>query len=153
LLENLEVDKLVETNGEKLRVGVAIEHMYGALSTVPGVGDTNASKLLHLRLPHLFVMTDTDIRLMFKEFRGETFSPYSYTFNFLMFVKSDVSEAIDTLCEEEQLARQEGIEFLRNAHSRKRSLAKLMDECYYTLSHKLAEFPAEYFAPLMAHYK
>ena len=152
-LENLDVEKIVETKGEKLRVGVAIGHVYSALSTVPGVGPTNASKLLHLRLPHLFVMTDTDIRRMFKTFCNETFSPYSYAFNFLKFVKSEVSEAIHTLCGEKKLTCQQGIEFLRNAHDRKRSLAKLMDECYWVLANKSGDFPPEYFAPLMRYYE
>lgn len=150
-LENLDIDKTIKTKREKLRVGLAVEHMYGVLSTVPGVGDTNASKLLHLRLPHLFVMTDTDIRFMLKKARKETFSPYSYAFNFLVFVKSDVNEAIDTLCEEKQLTRQQSIEFLRNTHNRKRSIAKLMDECYYVLVHKFKEFSPKYFASLIRH--
>jgi hypothetical protein len=148
-LEELDIDKIIKTGEEKFRVGVAIEHMYGALSMVPGVGNTNASKLLHLRLPHLFVMTDADIRFLFKKCRKETFSPYSYAFNFLVFVKADVNEAIDTLCQENQLSRQQAIKFLQNAHGRKRSLAKLMDECYYVLVHNFEEFPVEYFNPLI----
>lgn len=157
LLESLDVGKLVETKEEKLRVGIAIEHMYSALSSVSGVGDTNVSKLLHLRLPCLFVMTDADIRSMLKIFRRETFSAYSYAFNFLMSVKSDVNEALDTLCKEKQLTQQQGIEFLRNSHSSERPLAKLMDECYYTFVHKLEEFPkqsqAEYFATFARHFQ
>lgn len=146
-LENLDIEKLVKSNGEKFRVGFAIEHIYGALSTVAGVGDTNASKLLHLRLRHLFVMTDTDIRSIFRTFRKQNFSSFSYAFNFLLFVKSHVNEAINTLCSEKQLTRQQGIEFLQNAHGTRRSLAKLMDECYYVLAHNFEEFSTqpEYF--------
>ena len=52
-VENLDVDKLIKVKDEKLRIGIVIEHIYGALSLISGIGDTNASKLLHLRLPQL----------------------------------------------------------------------------------------------------
>lgn len=132
-------------------MGVAIEHMYSAIRTVSGVGETNACKLLHLRLPNLLVMTDNDIRFMFKKLCGETFLPYSYSFNFLSFVMADASEAVQTLCEDKRLSHEEGIQFLQNAHGRTRSLAKLMGECYYMLAHK--EFADKYYISLMRLYK
>lgn len=152
-LEGLDVQKTVETKTERLRVEIMIGHIYSALDTIPGVGETNASKLLHLRLPNLIVMTDGDVRFMFKKFRGETFTPYSYAFQFLPFVKADLGEAVTTLCQDKDLDHEEAVEFLRKAHGRRRSLAKLMDECYYTYAHKFEEFPAQYAAPLMKGYK
>ena len=151
LLESLDVEKVIEAGRENLRVGIAIEHMYSAIRTVSGVGETNACKLLHLRLPGLLVMTDNAIRFMFKKLCGETFLPYSYAFNFLVFVHLDVNEAIDMLCEEKRLTRKDGMEFLQSAHGMTRSLAKLMDECYYILAHQ--DFPPEYYASLMRLYK
>ena len=40
-LEGLEVQKIVETETERLRMGVMIGYMYSALDTVPGVGETS----------------------------------------------------------------------------------------------------------------
>lgn len=149
-LEDLDVNELINIELEKLRVGIIIEHMYSALSTVSGIGETNASKLLHLRLPNLFVMTDTNVRELFKKLRREEFfEPYAYAFNFLPFVKSKINEAIDELCEDKRLNRQQAIDFLRNVHGRSRSLAKLMDECYYVLAHELETFPKNYCFSLM----
>jgi hypothetical protein len=152
-VENIDISKMIQAKEEKLRIGVAIEHMYGALKTVAGVNDTNTSKLLHLRLPHLFVMTDGDVRFLFKKLRNETFLPYSYAFNFLEFVKFDVNEAINTLCEDEHLTRQQGIKSLQNSHGTQRPLTKLMDECYYTLAHHPEKFPKEYFVTLARRFK
>lgn len=145
-LEDMNSEKVVEVGREKLRIGLAIEHMYNVLVTVPAVGKTNASKLLHLRLPNLFVMTDTDVRRLFKIFQTELFSAFSYAFNFLRFVQCDINEAIDSLCGERRLSRRDAVEYLRNAHGRTRSLAKLADEYYYTLAHR--EFSEQYYYPL-----
>lgn len=136
IFESLDVDKVVEVGTERLRVGVTIEHVYGALHMVDGIDHTNASKLLHLRLPNLFVMTDSAVRDLFKTVWGsELFSAYGYAFNFLRIVKAEMLEAILTLCKDKSLSQPEGIEYLQNAHGRKRSLAKLIDEYYWKLCH------------------
>jgi len=145
-LEDLDLEKTVEKESEKLRVGMAIEHVYGALSSVSAIGDTNACKLLHLRLPNLIVMTDVEIRRMFVKLYHQQFEPYSYTFGYLKFVKRNINEVIDSLCNAKSFGRQQSIELLRNAHGRTRSLAKLMDECYFLLAHK--NFPVEYYIAL-----
>jgi len=147
-LEDLQVERVVRTSTESVRVGVAIEHIYSALDSAPGVGQTNACKILHLRLPNLIVMTDVDVRTMFRQFRHETFSPYSYAFNFLPFVRRDLDEALDTLCQAKSLDRRAAVLFLQNIHGSTRSLAKLMDECYYRYAHEHDKFPVDYCASL-----
>jgi len=137
-LEDLDVRKMIEVGVEKLHVRMAIEHTYAALHIVRGIGKTNASKLLHLRLLNLFVMTDANVRDVFRGLWPEginkrsLFLPYGYAFHFLPLVRADILEAILTLQEEKGLTRREAIEYLQNAHGRKRSLAKLADEYYYT---------------------
>lgn len=143
-LENSDLEIIIRAGNEQLHAAVAVEHMYGALVDIPGIDHTNASKLLHLRLPRLFVMTDQAVRLAFDKFGGLKFSPYSYAFSFLAQAKSAVNEAIDTLCADKHMSRQQGIRSLQDAHGRQRTLAKLIDECYVTLANESDKFPPNY---------
>jgi hypothetical protein len=82
-------------------------------------------------------MTDSLVRRFFKGiFGGDLFSAYGDAFRFLRVVQADMNEAIDTICNEEDLTRSEATDYLQNAHGRKRSLVKLADEYYYTLCHQ-----------------
>lgn len=138
-IETLDTRKVVDTGAEKVRVGVAIEHMYGSMCTVDGVGRTNSSKLLHLRFPNIFVMTDASVRREFRDLvRGtgivkgtSLFEPYGYAFHFLPLVRAELLEAILSLQADEQIQWVEAVKRLMLAHGRARSLAKLADEYYY----------------------
>lgn len=138
-IETLDTQTVVDAGAERVRVGVAIEHMYGSMCTVEGVGETNSSKLLHLRLPNVFVMTDASVRQEFidvmnrmGDIKGSSlFEPYGYAFHFLPYVRAQLAEAIASLQFEEKIPRADAMKRLRRAHGRTRSLAKLADEYYY----------------------
>jgi len=125
-------------------VGQAIQKMYDELTGVPHVGLTNASKLLHLRFPKLFVMTDERIRRYWWEDVGlhelygrretELFQGYGYTFIFLPFIKSHAVDAIMSYADERGVAIGEAISHLGSLGGKKRTMAKLIHEYYYAIT-------------------
>jgi hypothetical protein len=124
--------------------GQAIQRMYDELVSVPNVGLTNASKLLHLRFPRLFVMTDErirrywtqDIRLqeLYGRKEAELFQGYGYTFIFLPFIKSHAVDAIMTYVNDRGVAISEAVSHLGGLGGKNRTIAKLMHEYYYTIT-------------------
>lgn len=125
-------------------VGQAIQKMYDELTDVPHVGLTNASKLLHLRFPKLFVMTDERIRRYWSQDIGlhglygrketELFQGYGYTFIFLPFIKSHAVDAIMSYADEQGVAISEAISYLGSLGGKKRTMAKLVHEYYYAIT-------------------
>ena len=123
-------------------VGEAIQRMYDELTSV--TGPTNASKLLHLRFPKLFVMTDEPIRKYWLEEVGlnelfgikedELFHGYGYTFIFLPFIKGHAVDAIMSYANDKGVSINEAIDQLRNLGGKTRTIARLMDEYYYAIS-------------------
>jgi hypothetical protein len=127
-------------------VGQAIQKMYDELAGVPRVGLTNASKLLHLRFPKLFVMTDErirrywsqDIRLheLYGRKETELFQGYGYTFIFLPFIKSHAVDAIMSYVNDQGVAISEAISRLGSLGGKSRTIAKLIHEYYYAITRR-----------------
>lgn len=125
-------------------VGQAIERMYNELKDIQFIGPTNASRLLHLRFPRLFVMIDEgtikywleDIRLheLFGIQKAELFRGYGYTFIFLPFIKSHAVDAIMSYASDQGTDIKEAIGKLQNLGGRNRTIAKLMEEYYYAIT-------------------
>ena len=125
-------------------VGQAIQKMYDEMAGVPNVGLTSASKLLHLRFPKLFVMTDERIRRYWSQDIGlhelygikeaELFQGYGYTFIFLPFIKSHAVDAIMSYANDQNTGVKEAIGKLQNWGGRTRTIAKLMEEYYYAIT-------------------
>jgi len=125
-------------------VGQAIQKMYDELSGVPFIGSTNASKLLHLRFPRLFVMTDDSIRqywledIRLHELYGMSkkalFQGYGYTFIFLPHIKSHAVDAIMSCANDKGISISEAISQLENLGGKNRTIARLMDEYYYAIT-------------------
>jgi len=123
-------------------VGEAIQRMYDALTSL--TGPTDASRLLHLRFPKLFVMTDEPIRKYWIEEVGlnelfgmkenELFNGYGYTFILLPFVKSHAVDAIMSYANDKGVDPKEAISQLQNLGGKNRTIARLMDEYYYVIS-------------------
>lgn len=122
--------------------GEAIQRMYDALTSL--IGLTDASKLLHLRFPKLFVVTDEAIRKYWVEEVGlnelfgikenELFQGYGYTFIFLPFIKDQAVDAIMTCANDKGVSVNEAIAQLQNLGGKTRMIARLMDEYYYVIS-------------------
>ena len=122
--------------------GQAIQKMYDSLTDV--VGLDNASKILHLRLPKLFVTTDEAIRKYWTEEVGlnelfgikgnELFQGYGYTFIFLPFVKDQAVDAIMTCANDKDISSNEAIAQLQNLGSKTRTIARLMNEYYWAVT-------------------
>ena len=122
--------------------GEAIQRMYDALTSILGL--TNASKMLHLRFPKLFVVTDEPIRKYWIEEVGlnelfglkenELFNGYGYTFIFLPFIKGHAVDAIMTCANDKGISPNEAIAQLQNLGGKTRTIARLMDEYYYAIS-------------------
>ena len=122
--------------------GQAIQRMYDELTSL--IGLTNASKLLHLRFPKLFVTTDELIRKYWIEEVGlnelfgikenELFSGYGYTFIFLPFIKDQAVDAIMSYANDKGVSVNEAIAQLQNLGGKKRMIARLMGEYYYVIS-------------------
>lgn len=125
-------------------VGQAIQRMYDELQGVPFIGRTEASRLLHLRFPKLFLMIDEqtikywlyDVRLhrLFGMRESELFDGYGYTFIYLPFIKSHAVDAIMSYASDKALAINEAIAQLKNLGGKTRSIARLMDEYYYAIT-------------------
>jgi hypothetical protein len=125
-------------------VGQAIQKMYDELTGINNVGLTNASKLLHLRFPKLFVMTDErirrywsqDIRLheLYGRKEAELFQGYGYTFIFLPFIKSHAVDAIMSYVNDQGVAITEAISHLGSLGGKHRTMAKLIHEYYYAIT-------------------
>ena len=123
-------------------VGQAIQRMYDALTSL--IGLTNASKLLHLRFPKLFVMTDEPIRKYWIEEVGlnelygmkenELFGGYGYTFIYLPSIKGHAVDAIMSYANDKGVSINEAISQLQNLGGKTRTIARLMDEYYYTIT-------------------
>ena len=122
--------------------GQAIQRMYDELTSL--IGLTNASGLLHLRFPKLFVTTDELIRKYWTEEVGlnelfglkedELFTGYGYTFIFLPFIKDQAVDAIMTCANDKGISPNEAIAQLQNLGGKKRMIARLMGEYYYVIS-------------------
>ena len=123
--------------------GEAIQRMYDALTSLTGA-QTTASRLLHLRFPKLFVMTDEPVRKYWIEEVGlnelfgikedELFNGYGYTFIFLPFIKDQAVDAIMTYANDKGISPNEAIAQLQNLGGKKRMIARLMDEYYYVIT-------------------
>ncbi len=122
--------------------GEAIQRMYDALTSLAEL--TDASGLLHLRFPKLFVMTDEAIRKYWIEEVGlnelfdikedELFQGYGYTFIFLPFIKDQAVDAIMTCANDKGISPNEAIAQLQNLGGKKRMIARLMNEYYYVIT-------------------
>ena len=122
--------------------GEAIQRMYDALTSLTEL--TDASGLLHLRFPKLFVMTDEPVRKYWIEEMGlnelfgikedELFNGYGYTFIFLPFIKDQAVDAIMTYANDKGISPNEAIAQLQNLGGKKRMIARLMDEYYYVVT-------------------
>ena len=122
--------------------GEAIQRMYDALTSL--IGLTDASKLLHLRFPKLFVVTDEAIRKYWVEEVGlnelfgikedDLFNGYGYTFIFLPFIKDQAVDAVMTCAKDKGISPNEAITQLQNLGGKKRMIARLMDEYFYVIS-------------------
>lgn len=122
--------------------GQAIQRMYDALTNLAGL--TNASKLLHLRFPKLFVMTDELVRKYWVERvklhqlfgipEIELFRGYGYTFIFLPFIKDQAVDAIMTYANDKGLTPNQAISQLQNLGDKPRTIARLMGEYYYAIT-------------------
>jgi hypothetical protein len=116
--------------------------MYDALTSLAEL--TDASRLLHLRFPKLFVVTDEAIRKYWIEEVGlnelfgikedELFNGYGYTFIFLPFIKDQAVDAIMTCANDKGVSPNEAIAQLQNLGGKKRMIARLMNEYYYVIS-------------------
>lgn len=123
-------------------VGEAIQRMYDALTSLTGA--TTASRLLHLRFPKLFVLTDEPVRKYWIEEVGlnelfgmkenELFNGYGYTFIFLPFIKSHAVDAIMSYANDKGVDPKDAIAQLQNLGGKTRTIARLMDEYYYVVS-------------------
>lgn len=123
--------------------GEAIQRMYDALTSLTGPIIT-ASRLLHLRFPKLFVVTDEAIRKYWIEEVGlnelfgmkesELFNGYGYTFIFLPFIKSHAVDAIMSYANDKGVDPKDAITQLRNLGGKTRTIARVMDEYYYVIS-------------------
>lgn len=122
--------------------GQAIQRMYDELTSV--IGPTNASRLLHLRFPKLFVMTDERIRgywveevrlhELFGLEKTELFGGYGYTFVFLPYIKSHAVDAIMTYANDKDVTTNEAIDQLQNLSGKRQTIARLMSEYYYAIT-------------------
>jgi len=122
--------------------GETIQRMYDALTSL--TGPTDASKLLHLRFPKLFVVTNEAIRKYWIEEVGlnelygmkedELFNGYGYTFIFLPFIKSHAVDAIMSRANDKGVSVNEAIAHLQNLGGKTRMIARLMDEYFYVVS-------------------
>ena len=122
--------------------GQAIQKIYDAIASL--TGQTNASKLLHLRFPKLFVTTDEAIRKYWTEEVGlnelfgikenELFRGYGYTFIFLPFVKGQAVDAIMTRATDKGISPKEAIAQLQNLGGKTRTIARLMNEYYCVIT-------------------
>lgn len=122
--------------------GEAIQRMYDALTSLAGL--TDASRLLHLRFPKLFIMTNEAIRKYWIEEVGlnelfglkenELFNGYGYTFIFLPFIKDQAVDAIMTCANDKGISPNEAIAQLQNLGGKTRTIARLMNEYYYVIS-------------------
>ncbi len=122
--------------------GQAIQRMYDKLTII--TGPTNASTLLHLRFPKLFVITDEPIKAYWVEEvrlhelfgleKNELFGGYGYTFIFLPFIKDQAVDAIMTYANDKGVTPNQAIEQLRNLDGQTRTIARLMSEYYYAIT-------------------
>ena len=122
--------------------GQAIQRMYDELTSI--IGPTNASRLLHLRFPKLFVTTDERIRgywiegvrlhELFGLGENGLFGGYGYTFIFLPFIKDQAVDAIMTYANDKDVTPNQAIEQLQNLSGKRQTIARLMGEYYYAIT-------------------
>lgn len=88
---------------------------------------TDASKILHAISPSFFVMWDDKIKKWIVE--GEK-TGIAYAFFFILKMQKELEEAIKSCMEEQGLAREQAVEYIRKKCDN-RTLAKLADEYNY----------------------
>ena len=137
-LENSDLGEEIGLPNHNLTIGQAIEILFARLRMVEGIGATNASKLLALSMPRLFVMWDYEnIRSLYK-LRS---SPRGYR-DYLSNAQAYVKKLLAAVSEEQSLTTQEAVHWLENLPtnqnwssvvSKVKPIAKLVDEYHYSL--------------------
>ncbi|MSQ11658.1 MAG: hypothetical protein EXR48_03005 [Dehalococcoidia bacterium] len=137
-LEECNWDEAANLSGHRCSVSEAITMMYDRLQLVEGIGATNASKLLSVAMPKLFVMWDfRNVRSL----HGLSDTANEYT-KFLADMQQYVRELIAAVNEQEQCRRPQAISWLKrlpltkgwnSVVARETPLAELLDEFYYHL--------------------
>ncbi|MCX5998643.1 MAG: hypothetical protein NTU41_03375 [Chloroflexi bacterium] len=143
-LEHLDVLVGVDREEEGMFcVGDVISRVYEEIKSVPGVGPANATRLLHLRFPNLFVMTSDLVRKCWQEGylpevfnvpRERLFEPYGYAFIFLPAMHIHLVDAILSCSLDEEMDIDAAVNKLKGVGDKERSLAKLLDEYYSALA-------------------
>lgn len=124
--------------------GQAIQEMYEAVASAAGLD--NATGILHLRFPNLFVTTSEAVRKYWLEKiklhqrysvkNTELFGGYGYTFILLPFVKSQAVDAIMTCAHDNGIDPKSAIARLQGVGGSQRSIARLMNEYYRAVAGK-----------------
>lgn len=138
LLLYIDFEETVSLEGHDLTVGDVCKILYSRMVLIPGIGATNASKILSLSMPELFIMWDSrNIRELWK--LGSTPADY---LAFLKDMQKYASELVSSVQANENLTRNEAIIWLERLPlsanwnsfvSRRKPLAKLLDEFNYWL--------------------
>ena len=140
-LERLDVLETVDREEDNLFcVGDVISRVYEEVRDIPGVGPANALRLLHLRFPKLFLMTDVSVRKywegsplpeIYGMSKGRLFEPYGYAFIFLPAMSIQAVDAIMSCSLDEEINIEQAIENLQRLGGKSRSIARLIDIYYY----------------------
>ena len=102
-----------------------VEKAYNRLTSVNGIGDTIASKILHTINPTLFVMRDETI---FYDCNWN-----SYAAEFLPEMQQLTEKAVRQMEKQKNLSREKAIKYLME-HCKHNSLAKIIDEYNFVIS-------------------
>ena len=143
-LGHLHVLEHVDRPGENVFcVGDVISRMYEHVKSIQGVGMTNASRLLHLRFPALFVMTDELMRKFWEDgslpgvfniSSGRLFEPYGYAFIFLPAMSIQAVDAIMSCSLDGDISVEDATEKLQGLGGEQGSIAKLVSDYYYAMT-------------------
>jgi len=143
-LEHLHVLEHVDRSKENVFcVGDVISRMYEDVKAIQGVGTANASRLLHLRFPALFVMTDDVIKkfweggnlpALFNISSARLFEPYGYAFIFLPAMSIQAVDALMSCSLDEDISVEEATKRLQGLGGEQGSIAKLVSDYYYAMT-------------------
>lgn len=105
-----------------------IATMFQSGLDVKGIGSTNASKILHLRLPKLVVMWDGGIEQYYRnQLSNLRPTPEFFATGFLRCMRAEIDEAIQDYSDTKRVSQNEAVECLR-AEFAPKSVAKALDE-------------------------
>ncbi len=122
--------------------GQAISHIYDAMTAACGA--ENASIILHLRFPKLFITVGEGVQRYFTDVvklqeaysvdKETLFKGYGYAFVLLPFVKSQAVDAVMTCARENNIDPKEAIVRLGGIMGEARPIARVMNEYYQAMA-------------------